>query len=1048
MSHPRGLLAAVVGASLRHRVVTLVLALLMLVAGVLALSRSSYDVFPEFAPPQVVVQTEAAGLDSEQVEVLVTQPLENAINGMAGLESLRSQSIQGLSVITATFEPGTDIYHDRQAVSERLATIASTLPAGVSAPAMSPLSSSTSMVMAIGLTSSQRTLMELRTIAKWRMEPALLAVPGVSKINIFGGEERELQIQILPDRLVRYDVGVEEVTAAAQQASGVRGAGFIETANQRISIKTRGQTLTPAQLAATVVKHVQGGNVTLGDLAHVVEAPSPAAGAATIGGQPGVQLVVSEQYGANTLEVTRRVEQALKTLAPELHNEGVVLHPDLFRPASFITTATDNVRNSLLIGGALVVVVLFLFLSNVRTALISLVAIPLSLLAAVSVIHLFGLSLNTMTLGGLAIAVGLLVDDAVIMVENIHRRLRENVAQRHPRRALAVVLDAALEVRSAVVYATLAIALVFIPVLTMSGVSGRLFAPLGVAYLLATLASLVVALTVTPALCLGFLRGKDLAEHEPKMIHWLKDRYGAALSRVDDQWRTVLASTATLMVLSLLTLPFLKSGFLPELKEGHYIVHMAMAPGTSLQQSIDLGERVSQALARWPSVRSVAQRAGRAELADDTYGPNYSEIDVAMKPLDGEGYEEALANIRETLATFPGATFSVNTFLTERMDETLSGYVAAVTINLYGRDLDAMDTSANDIAAMVSALPGAADVQLQSAPGSPELVVTLRPNALQRWGLAPGQVLETVQSAYQGTVAGQVYQGNQVTDIRVILDPAQRDRVAAVGALPVHAPSGAYIPLRELAEIHEDAGRYVVLHNGARRVQTITANVNGRPVPDFVHAIQQKIEKMKLPEGSYVEFGGTAQAQAQSARDLILSSALTGIALVLFLSVVLGNGRNLGLVLVNMPFAMIGGLLAVFASGGAFSVGAMVGFVTLFGITLRNSVMLLSHYQHLVEREGAEWNAATALRGAKERLSPILMTAIVTALGLLPLAIGSGEPGREIEGPMALVILGGLFTSTALNLLVMPALALRYGRFNRNPDEGNLPDRHSLVVGD
>ncbi|MDE2381623.1 MAG: efflux RND transporter permease subunit [Xanthomonadaceae bacterium] len=1031
MSEPRGFLAAIVHASLRYRAVTLVLAVLLLVAGGLALARSSYDVFPEFAPPQVVVQTEAAGLDSEQVEVLVTQPLENAINGMAGLESLRSQSIQGLSVIIATFEPGTDIYHDRQAVSERLATAATTLPNGVAAPAMSPMSSSTSMVMAIGLTSKQRSLMELRSIANWRMKPALLAVPGVSKINIFGGDERELQIQLLPDRLVRYDIGIEDVTAAAQKASGVRGAGFIETANQRISIKTRGQTLTPAQLAATVVKSVPGGNVTLGDLARVVEAPSPAAGAATINGEPGLQLVVSEQYGANSLEVTRRIEDALKLLAPELRNEGIVLHSDLFRPASFITTATDNVRNSLLIGGALVVVVLFLFLANVRTALISLVAIPLSLLAAVSVMHLFGLSLNTMTLGGLAIAVGLLVDDAVIMVENIHRRLRENANQTHPRWALPVVLDAALEVRSAVVYATLAIALVFIPVLTMSGVSGRLFAPLGTAYLLATLASLLVALTVTPALCLGFLRSADLAEYEPRIVRWMRDRYAALLSRVDAHWRAVLAGVAALMVLALLTLPFLKGGFLPELKEGHYIVHMAMAPGSSLEQSVDLGSRVSHALARLPSVRSVAQRAGRAELADDTYGPNYSELDVAMKPLDGEGYEVALHAIRETLAGFPGASFSVNTFLSERVDETLSGYIAAVTINLYGRDLDAMDASAADIAAMVSGVHGAADVQVQSAPGAPELTVNLRPQALARWGLASGQVLEAVQSAYQGAIAGQVYQGNQVTDIRVILNPDERNKVSAIGGLPIHTPSGAYVPLRELADIHEDAGRYVVLHTGARRVQTITANVNGRSVSDFVNEVDRKIRGMKLPEGSYVEFGGTAQAQAQSTRDLLLSSALAGIALVLLLSIVLGNGRNLGLVLINMPFALIGGLLAVFVTGGAFSVGAMVGFVTLFGITLRNSVMLLSHYQHLVEHEGAEWNVATARRGAQERLTPILMTAIVTALGLLPLAVGSGEPGREIEGPMALVILGGLFTSTALNLLVMPALAMRYGRFGR-----------------
>ncbi|NUS38747.1 MAG: efflux RND transporter permease subunit [Lysobacter sp.] len=1029
MTLRRGPLASIVGFSLHHRLVVLVLAALLVAYGGISLGRSTYDVFPEFAPPQVSVQTEAQGLDPEQVETLVTQPVENAINGISSLESLRSQSIQGLSVITATFDPGTDVFQDRQAVAERLATVASSLPTGVAAPTMSPLTSSTSTVLVVGLTSPTRSLMDLRTIADWTLKPALLAVPGVSKISVFGGDERELQVQLLPARLVQYDVSVEDVVDAAQRASGIKGAGFIETPNQRVTVRTRGQSLTPAELAATVVKHVDGGNVTLGDLARVIAAPAPAPGAATIGGKAAVQLVISEQYHGNTLEVTRSIENALATLAPELRRQGVVLHGNLFRPADFITTATTNVRNSLLVGGVLVVVVLFLFLANVRTALISLVAIPLSLLAAITVMHASGLSLNTMTLGGLAIAVGLLVDDAVIVVENIHRRLRENEHGPAPKPPLGVVLAATLEVRSAVVYATLAIALVFIPVLGMSGVSGRLFAPLGVAYVLATLASLVVALTVTPALCLLFLARRPPHEHEAAAVRWSRARYRGLLARVDAHWRAVLLGIVALAVIAVATVPFLGGAFLPELKEGHYIAHMALVPGTSLEQSIDIGNRVSRSLLALPFVRSVAQRAGRAELADDTFGPNYSEIDVALKPLGGEESEAALARIRKALVPFVGANFSVNTFLTERVDETLSGYTAAVTVNLYGSDLDALDAGAADIGRVLSALRGAADVQVQSPPGSPELVVRLRPQALARWGLPPADVLSTVQTAYQGAMAGQVYAGATVTDIRVILLPDTRNRVAALGALPVHSPSGAYVPLRELADIYEDAGRYVVLHAGARRVQTVTANVVGRPVGDFVAEAKRAIGRLALPPGSYVEFGGTAEAQARSARDLLLSSALAGIALVLFLSVVLGNGRNLVLVLVNVPFALIGGILAVFGTGGSFSVGSMVGFVTLFGITLRNSVMLLSHYEHLVGVEGEPWNIATARRGAEERLAPILMTAIVTALGLLPLALGSGEPGREIEGPMALVILGGLFTSTALNLLVLPALALRYGRF-------------------
>ncbi|ODT89990.1 MAG: acriflavin resistance protein [Rhodanobacter sp. SCN 67-45] len=1024
-----GVLAAIVGFSLRFRGVVIALACLLLAYGVFALTNSQYDVFPEFAPPQVSIQAEAPGLAPEQVELLVSQPIENAINGLPGLAALRSQSIQGLAVITATFDPRSDIYRDRQNLAERLGAVASQLPQGVAPPTLSPLTSSTSVVLAIGMTSRQRSLMELRTLADWTLKPALLAVPGVAKVAVFGGQVRELQIQVRPDALIRYDLALDDVLAAARNATGVRGAGVIDTANQRLTLQTEGQSLSAQQLAGTVLRHVAGGNVTLGDVARVVEAPELPIGAAAIEGRAGVQLVVSEQYHANTLEVTRRVEQALAGLAPALKTQQVTLHSDLFRPANFIATATGNVRNSLLIGGVLVVVVLFAFLFNVRTAVISLVAIPLSLLAAVVVMQLLGLSLNTMTMGGLAIAVGLLVDDAVIVVENIYRRLRENQHLPAPRPAFAVVFAAALEVRSAVVYATLAIALVFVPVLTMSGLSGRLFAPLGMAYLLATLASLVVAVTVTPALSLLLLGRHPLPEREAPVVRWSKGRYAAALHWVEQRQRGVLTALAALTLAALATLPFLGGGFLPELREGHFIVHMSAVPGTSLAESTRLGGRVSQALRQLPFVRTVAQRAGRAEAADDTWGTHYSELDVDLKPLDGEAAETAAGDIRRVLAQFPGANFAVKTFLTERVEETLSGFTASVAVNVYGNDLDALDAQAAQVAGLLARIPGAADVQVQSPPGTPQLAIRLRPAALQRWGLTAVPVLEAIRTAYQGDRVGQVFEGNRVFNVAVILDPTLRRSVAEVGALPIRSPAGTFVPLRELADVYESAGRYVVLHQGARRVQTITANVAGGDVTGFVAAAKQQVTKLALPPGTYVEFGGTAQAQAQSSRDLMLHSAFAGIAIVLLLSMVLPGGRSLALVLVNLPFALVGGVVAVFATGGSLSIGALVGFVTLFGITLRNSIMLLSHYEHLVNVEALRWGPEAARRGAQERLSPILMTALVTALGLLPLALGSGAPGREIEGPMALVILGGLFTSTALNLLVLPMLALRYGRF-------------------
>lgn len=1030
MTRPAGWLAAIVRFSLHYRGVVIALACLLAAYGFYGASRAKYDVFPEFAPPQAAIQIEAPGLAPEQVEVLVTQPVENAINGVAGIEALRSSSIQGLAVITVTFQPGGDIYRNRQNLAERLGALASKLPQGVQAPVMSPLTSSTSTVMAIGLTSGQRSLMELRTAADWTLKSRLLAVPGVAGVAVFGGEVKEFQIQTKPDQLILHGISQGEVLAAARQATGVRGAGFIDTANQRIVLQSEGQSLTAARIANTVVLHKDGANLTLGDIANVAEASAPPIGAASIMGETGVQLVISEQYAANTMEVTERIEQALDELKPGLDAQGIILHPGLFRPANFIQIATQNVKSSLAIGGVLVVVVLALFLFNLRTAAISITAIPLSLLAAVAVMGYLGVSLNTMTLGGLAIAIGLLVDDAVIVVENIYRRLRENRHLETPRSARHVVLEAVLEVRSAVVYATLAIALVFVPVLTMSGVAGRLFAPLSLAYILATLASLLVALTVTPALCLTFLRDRVLPEREPPLVRWFKEKYCALLLKVESHSRSVIAAVALLTLGGVAALPFFGGGFLPELKEGHFIIHMSAVPGTSLEESLRIGGKVTEELLKLPFVSAVGQRAGRAEKADDTWGTQYSEMNVDLKPLEGEAAEFAQSDIRNVLAQFPGVNFAVKTFLTERVEETLSGYTASVVVNVYGNDLDMLDAQAQQISGVMRQVPGATEVQVQSPPGMPQLVIRLKPQALLRWGFDAVQVLDAVRSAYQGEVVGQVFEGNRVFDVAVVLEPKRRGSVGAVGELPVRSPSGVYVPLRELADIYEGNGRYAVLHNGARRVQAITCNVAGRDITSFVAEAKRQIAaKVSLPAGSYVEFGGAAEAQANSARDLMVHSALAGIAIVLLLSLVVSRFRNLLLILVNLPFALVGGVLAVFAAGGAVSVGSLVGFVTLFGITLRNSIMMLSHYEHLVTVEGLAWGAETALRGAQERLAPILMTALVTALGLLPLALGSGEAGREIEGPMAMVILGGLFTSTALNLLVLPNLALRYGRF-------------------
>ena len=714
----------------------------------------------------------------------------------------------------------------------------------------------------------------------------------------------------------------------------------------------------------------------------------------------------------------------------------MTLHPDLFRPANFVSTATANVGASLAIGGVLVVVVLILFLFNLRTAAISLTAIPLSLLAAVTLLEMLGLSLNTMTLGGLAISIGLLVDDAVIAVENIYRRLRENQHLEQPRPVFNVVLSAVLEVRSAVVYATLVVALVFVPVLTLPGIAGRLFAPLGIAYILATLASLVVALTLTPALASLLLSGRRLPEQEPPLYKWLKPRYGALLERVERRSRAVLVVAGLLTLAGLAVLPFLGGSFLPELKEGHFIVHMAAVPGTSIEESLRIGNQVSAALEKLPFVRSIGQRVGRAALADDTAGTQYSEFEVDLKPLDGGQAELATAEMRKTLAQFPGVNFAVKTFLTERIEETLSGYRYSVVVNVYGNDLDTLDRKAGEISATLGRIPGATDVQIQSPPGTPQLVVRLRDADLARWGFDPIEVMDTVETAYQGRILGQAYDGNRIFGVSVILLPADRTKILDVGNLPLRNRAGTYVRLRQLADVYEASGRYVVLHDGARRVQTVTANVAGSDLNAFVAQARQAVaSQVSLPAGMYVQFAGAAAAQAQARRDLLVHASITGVAIVLLLALVIGHARNLLLVLLNLPFALVGGVLVLFATGGGLSMGSLVGFVTLFGITLRNSIMMVSHYQQLVSVDGLQWGPETAIRGAQERLAPILMTALVTAFGLVPLALGSGQPGREIEGPMAMVILGGLITSTVLNLLVLPTLALRFGRFEKKTDD-------------
>lgn len=1039
------MMSALVRFSIRFSGVIIGLATLMVLYGIYSLTHSNLDVFPEFSPTQIIIQTESAGLSAELVESLVSQPIETSIAGTVGILSLRSQSIPGLSIVTVIFDENTDIYRNRQVVAERLATLNNRLPQGIT-PNITPLTSSASTVLGVGVTSKTRSLTELRTIVDWTIVPHLLAIPGVADVNVFGGKVRQFQVQVDPEKMIHYGVSLTQTEEAVKKATGVRGNGFIENKNQRIVINTEGQSTTPEKLALTTLLHKNGQTIRLGDIGKVVEGEAPSISAASINEETGVYLSVQGQLGANTHAVTQAIEDALDEIKPSLTAEKVVLHEGLFRPDNFIEVAIKGVRADILIGSVLVITVLFLFLFNARTAFISATAIPLSLLTAIVVMSYFKIGLNIMVLGGLAIALGEVVDDAIIDTENIFRRLRENRLLAQPLPNHHVVFDASMEVRSSVVYATIIVALVFMPLLTLGGVAGKLFAPLGFAYIAAILASLVVALTLTPALCYLLLGKAKLEAEDPPMIRIIKKWYVRILYKIEKQYKAVMAISFIFIALGLAVLPLFKSQFIPALHEGHYIMHMTAVPGTSEQESLRIGKKVSAIIRNIKGVKSVTQWVGRAPNGADTFGTHYSEFEIEVGAISGEEQNRILRNIREEMAGeikdddndgkaelgFVGVNFAINTFLTERIEETISGYAASTVINIYGNDLDALDRDAQAIASVISSVKGAADVLVQSPAGTPQLVMRLRPEKMALWGMQPTDVLDNIRAAYESVPITQVYQGNRVIGVSVVLDSAARDDVQDAGNLPLFNPEGKLLRLRDVADIVQENGRSKILHAGAKRIQTVTANVNGRDIDAFTDDIKAKIKSdVTLSEGAYLEFTGAAEANAKSREALILQSFLAAVAVFLMLYIAFGQLRNLLLTFANLPFALIGGVLAVLFTGGWISLGSLVGFVTLFGITLRNSIMMVSHYQHLIDEEDCTWGLETCVRGASERLPSILMTAIVTALGLLPLAAGSGQPGREIEGPMATIIVGGLVTSTILNLLILPTIMLHFGRFNK-----------------
>ena len=1034
------MLAGLIRFSLRHRGAVIALAVALTAYGLWSAARARLDVFPDFVPPQVTIQTEAPGFSPEQVETRVTLPIEAELLGLGAMESLRSESIQGLSILTAVFRDGTDVLVSRQLLAEKLASLSGRLPAGVKAPRMTPLTSSTMDLLKLGLVSDQMSPMDLRALADWTLKPKLLAVAGVAKCSVFGGEVRQWQIQVQPEALRARGIALNDVVAAARQATGVVAAGFIENANQRILLETEGQALTAEQLGATVILQStnHGIPVRLRDVATVQAGAEPRYGDALIQGRPGVLLTLSSQPGASTLDVTQDLEAALADLEPGLRKSGITLFPRLHRPASFIEASLTNIRHSLWLGAALVSAVLLLFLGNLRVACISLTAIPLSLVTATLLLERFGITLNTMTLGGLAIAIGEVVDDAIIDAENILRRLRENAASPNPRPAARVVLDASLEVRTAVVFATVVVALVFLPVLTLPGLQGKFFAPLALSYMLAILASMAVALTVTPALSLVFLGGTPGSQSESRVQSALKRAYAGLLRILMHRPLVPALAVAVLAVIAAARLGKLGGDFIPDFREGHFVLQVSAAPGTGLPEMRRLGTQIATALRAHPGIATVEQQIGRAELGEDPWGPHRSEFHVELNPMTPEREGHMKDEIREILAGFPSVQSEVLTFLGDRIGETISGETAPIVINVFGNDLDELDAQAAAIQRLVAAIPGAADVQFKSPPGAPKLTIRLRQDVLSALGFRPVEVMEAIQTACQGTPVAQTSEGSRTTDVVVSLDPSQRSSPEALGELLIRNGQGLQVPLRTLAELRMGSGRHSILHEGGRRRQTVTCAPRNRELSELVDEIRHQVsEKVSLPAGVYVEYGGAAAEQEAASRQLWINTGIAAVGILILLATAVGQWRHLLLILANVPFALVGGVLAVDLArhwgGGGLSMGSLVGFVTLFGITMRNSIMLVSHYEHLVRLEGQPWGLETAIRGAGERLIPILMTALVTGLGLLPLALGAQTAGREIEGPMAWVILGGLLTSTLLNLVLLPALALRFGRFAAQP---------------
>jgi CzcA family heavy metal efflux pump len=1025
----------IVARSLRFRWLAVFGAAATLVFGFLSTRDASMDVFPEFAPPIVEVQTLATGNSSTEVEELITIPIEDALNGVEGLDEMRSYSVEQLSSIKLYFKRGADHTRARQLVQERLAGVTSRLPTWASPPFMMPPLSSTSRIMKIGLTSDELSLIEMSAISYWKIRQRLTRVPGVAQVLIWGERLKQRHVQVDPRKLAANGVSLTKVmdtTATAldagvlqfTEAFTVGTGGFVESGGQRMNVRNIQPILTATELAKVPIERRNGHVLRLGDVGNVVEDHMPLWGDAAIDQRDGLMLVVQKLPGANTLEVTKGVEDALDEMRPGL--PGIQIHPNLFRPATFIENAIENLMTALLLGVLLVIAILAAFLFEWRTAFISLLAIPLSLIGALLILEAFDTTINVMILAGLVVAIGVVVDDAIIDVENIVRRLRQARAEGREVSTFRVVLDASVEVRSAIIYATLIDVTAIVPVFFLSGLSGAFFQPLVLAYGLAVMVSMLVATTVTPALCL-LLLSRGHSRRESPLMRVLKRGYGAVLARVIRRPHPAIVTAAVAIAAGLLVYPTLGQSLLPNFKENDLITYWATKPGTSLPESKRIANRgCEDYVESVPAVNTCASHLGQALLGDEIHGVNFDEQWVSLDP-DAD-YDKSVAGIREVIDTYPGLYRTVQTYLRERVKEVLSGSSESIVVRVFGPDIKVLESKAEEITKKMGKIDGVIDEQVEPVEQIPQLEVEVDVEKAERYGITPGHVRRHSSALLASEEVGDIFHGGKAYDVHVWSIPAARDSVTDVQNLPIDTPSGKQVPLHRIADIRIKPTANTIKHERQTRRLDAGADVAGRDLASVVGDVKEQLADVKFPPGYHAEVLGEAPELNAAQDRLLLYGALAAIAIFLLIQAGLNSIRQATLVFLLLPMALAGAVLAAKLDTGVLSLGSLVGFLTVLGIAGRNGILMVAHFQHLEREEGVPFGPALVLQGAKDRLAPILMTASATGLALVPLVIAGSVPGNEIEHPLAVTILGGLVTATLLNLFVLPSLYLRFAK--------------------